>query len=65
VPETTALGAACLAGITSGFWNGIEEVKKRWQYEKVFEPAMKPEKRERLVAGWHKAVSRSRGWIDP
>jgi len=64
VRETTALGAACLAGITAGFWKDIEDVKSNWQRDVVFEPQMKAEEQEKLVALWHKAVGRSRGWAD-
>jgi len=64
IRETTALGAACLAGITTGFWKDIDEVKNRWRSDVVFKPEMEAERRERLVAGWHKAVSRSLNWID-
>jgi len=64
VRETTALGAACLAGITVGFWKDFEDVKSRWQRFAVFEPEMAKEKREKLVLGWHKAVSRSRDWAE-
>ena len=62
VRETTALGAACLAGITVGFWKDLNEVKSRWRQDTVFSPEMDDEKREKLIAGWHKAVERSRGW---
>jgi len=64
VRETTALGAACLAGITTGFWKDMNEVKKRWQCDIVFEPEMDAEKRGKLILGWHKAVGRSRGWAE-
>ena len=64
VRETTALGAAYLAGITAGFWKDTEEVKNRWQRDIVFVPEMAKEKREKLILGWHKAVSRSRGWAE-
>ena len=64
VRETTALGAACLAGITAGFWNSIEDVKTRWQRDIAFSPLMSLEKREKLVNGWHKAVGRSRSWAE-
>ncbi|MDR2543172.1 MAG: glycerol kinase GlpK [Treponema sp.] len=60
VHETTALGAACLAGITVGFWKDQNEVKKRWQRDILFNSAMTGEKRETLISGWHKAVTRSR-----
>ena len=64
VRETTALGAACLAGITSGFWKDLEEVKERWQRDMVFIPKMEASCREKLVAGWQKALSRSRDWAE-
>jgi len=62
VRETTALGAACLAGITVGFWKNSNEVKNRWMKDTVFTPQMDNEKREKLITGWHKAVERSRSW---
>jgi glycerol kinase len=62
VLETTALGAACLAGITVGFWKDKEDVKKRWQRGIVFEPIMENDKRDKLVALWRKAVERSLNW---
>jgi len=64
VRDTTALGAACLAGITVGFWSDLEDVKSRWQRFAVFEPEMDLKKREKLILGWHKAVSRSRDWAE-
>jgi len=64
VRETTALGAACLAGITAGFWKDQADVKDKWRRFAVFEPEMSADKREKLVLGWHKAVSRSRGWAE-
>jgi len=65
IRETTALGAACLAGITVGFWKDNDDVISRWQRYAVFEPEMAAaDKREKLVAGWHKAVSRSRDWAE-
>ena len=62
IRETTALGAACLAGLAAGFWKDLDEVKSRWQSDTIFEPEMDSETRRTLVAGWHKAVGRSRGW---
>jgi len=65
IRETTALGAACLAGITVGFWKDNNDVISRWQRYAVFEPELAAaDKREKLVAGWHKAVSRSRDWAE-
>jgi glycerol kinase len=60
--ETTALGAAYLAGITAGFWKDQEDVKTSWEHDMIFETEMLPEPREKLILGWHKAVERSRGW---
>jgi len=62
VIETTALGAAFLAGIGTGFWSGPEEVAATWRLDRRFEPSMTPRERERLVAGWRRAVERSLGW---
>ena len=62
VIETTALGAAYLAGLAVGYWADKEEVSKNWAVSRKFEPAMDEEKREELLAGWHEAVKRSLGW---
>ena len=62
VIETTALGAAYLAGLAVGYWANKEEVSKNWAVSREFTPAMEDEKREELLAGWHEAVNRSLGW---
>jgi glycerol kinase len=62
IRETTALGAAYLAGITVGFWQGQDEVRTKWQCDMTFSPAMDEARRSELIAGWHKAVGRSRDW---
>jgi len=62
IHETTALGAACLAGLTTGFWKDKNEVKKYWQSDVVFQSKMDTADRDKLITGWHKAVERSRGW---
>ncbi|MDR2942242.1 MAG: glycerol kinase GlpK [Treponema sp.] len=62
VRETTALGAACLAGITVGFWKNQAEVKELWRKQGEFEARMDVEKRNELIGGWHRAVERSRRW---
>jgi len=59
VRETTALGAACLAGLTVGFWKDTAEIKAKWQKDVVFTPKMTNEHRENLIKGWHKAVERT------
>ena len=58
--ETTALGAAYLAGIAEGVWSGAQEVESFWRIERRFEPNMAARKREELLDGWRKAVSRAR-----
>jgi glycerol kinase len=58
--ETTAAGAACLAGLAVGVWNKLEDVAASWQADRVFEPAMKKGKRTALKAGWSEALARSR-----
>ena len=60
--ETTALGAACLAGLAVGVWKDEAELKNSWAVEKKFSPEIDAEKRERLTAGFDRAVERSNGW---
>jgi glycerol kinase len=64
IRETTALGAAYLAGLAAGFWKDLEEVKTKWKEDAAFTPQMDAAKRESLLAGWHKAVGRSRDWAE-
>ncbi|MBR6565593.1 MAG: glycerol kinase, partial [Spirochaetaceae bacterium] len=64
IRETTALGAAYLAGLAVGLWRSRDEIKGLWQQERVFSPAMEADRRQELLAKWHKAVSRSRDWSD-
>jgi glycerol kinase len=60
--ETTAFGAAALAGLAIGFWQSLEEIAATWQLEKCFEPAMDRALAAERRARWHQAVERSRGW---
>ena len=62
IRETTALGAACLAGLAVGVWKSRDEIKKLWSCEREFAPSMPEEKREKLVSGWKRAVGRSLDW---
>jgi glycerol kinase len=62
VTETTALGAAFLAGLAVGAWSGVEEIAATWTLDRRFEPRMPAPERERLLRGWREAVHRSRGW---
>ena len=59
--ETTALGAAYLAGLATGFFKSLGELEQFWRAEKVYEPGMKAERREELYAGWKSAVARCVG----
>lgn len=60
--ETTALGAAYLAGLAVGFWKDKEEIRTNWALAETFQPNMQEEYRETLIAGWEKAVKRSFDW---
>jgi glycerol kinase len=62
VPQTTALGAAYLAGLATGFWESREELAAKWRVARRFEPRMAVAERDRLYARWREAVERSRGW---
>ncbi|HKJ33165.1 MAG TPA: glycerol kinase GlpK [Balneolales bacterium] len=63
VSETTALGAAYLAGLAVGFWKDTDEIKDQWQVEKRFEPKMKASQVEEITRTWHKAIEKSKSWI--
>ena len=60
--ETTAMGAAYLAGLAVGYWKDKEEVRKNWAIDRTFEPQISEAKRTEMVDGWDKAVKRSYGW---
>jgi glycerol kinase len=62
VTETTALGAAYLAGLATGFWKSTEEVAANWREDRRFSPQMPADRREELYAGWQRAVERAKGW---
>ena len=63
VTETTALGAAYLAGLAVGFWDSTEALAQHWRVDKRFEPAMPPSEVAERRAEWHEALSRSKNWI--
>src|SRR5438270_5842715 len=65
VAETTALGAAYLAGLAVGFWKSQTDISRQWQVDKRFKPAMKPAVRSRIATGWERALSRARAWEQP
>ena len=60
--ETTALGAAYLAGLAVGYWDSLEDVRRNWAEDKVFEPIMPADKRDGLLKGWHRAVKCALDW---
>lgn len=62
ITETTALGAAYLAGLAVGYWKNISDIQEQWQVDKQFAPAMDEEKRANLVNGWQRAVKASIAW---
>jgi glycerol kinase len=62
VAETTALGAAYLAGLGVGLWPGLDDVASRWRSDRTFEPQLEEARREELYAGWRRAVERAKGW---
>ncbi len=64
VTETTALGAAYLAGLAVGYWNSTNDVRDNWQIDRRFEPQMSSDERQHRQARWAKAVDRSRAWAD-
>lgn len=63
VTETTALGAAYLAGLAVGFWKSTDELQKKWEVDERFEPKMKSAERERLLDKWNQAVEKSKNWV--
>ncbi|MGD8625347.1 MAG: FGGY-family carbohydrate kinase, partial [Anaerolineae bacterium] len=65
VVETTALGAAYLAGLAVGYWSSAEEVAAQWQVDAEFSPAMGEGRREALYGGWQRAVARAKAWAEP
>jgi glycerol kinase len=65
VTETTALGAACLAGLAVGFWQSREEIAGQWRVDRRFEPMMPRERSEALLATWGRAVNAAKAWATP
>ena len=62
VTETTALGAAYLAGLATGFWESREEIAAQWRAERPFDPSIGADQRAARMAQWARAVARSRDW---
>jgi len=63
--ETTAFGAACLAGLAAGVWASEQEVAALWRHDRTFEPAWPADRREAALARWRRAVDHARAWHDP
>ena len=64
ITETTALGAAYLAGLSTGFWKNIDEISKQWQVDRKFSPAEDREEFKKVIIRWKKAVERSKVWYE-
>lgn len=64
VTETTALGAAYAAGLATGYWKSIDDLKRNWRIARTWTPKMSKEQRAKLYKSWQKAVTRSFGWIE-
>ena len=62
--ETTALGAAYLAGLATGYWEDIDSIRKQWKIDKTFTPQLPPERVKEMLHYWHKAVNAARHWIE-
>jgi len=63
--ESTAQGAAYLAGLAIGYWQDEAEITSLWKADRKFEPSMEESRREELLAGWGKALGRAKGWEKP
>lgn len=64
ISETTALGAAYLAGLAVGFWGDLKEISKQWQVDRKFSPKLSPKEIGSLVRGWHRSVKTAEAWAE-
>ncbi|MBP7731095.1 MAG: glycerol kinase GlpK [Bacteroidales bacterium] len=64
ITETTALGAAYLAGIATGYWNSQDEIKKQWQIDRIFSPSIDKASSEKLTEGWNRAIQTTISWAE-
>jgi glycerol kinase len=64
ITETTALGAAYLAGLATGFWTDVDDIRKQWQPDVKFHPNMPEPERKALLHGWQKAVKAAKAWTE-
>jgi glycerol kinase len=65
VPETTALGAAYLAGLAVGYWTGTDDIVNNWVLDREFQPSMTDQQRTDRCRRWQRAVQRALAWEDP
>jgi len=64
ITETTALGAAYLAGLAVGYWKNLEDISHHWQIDRTFDPGKGQQKQQRFYRNWRKALDRSRNWLN-
>ena len=64
ITETTALGAAYLAGLAVNYWSSINEIKQQWQIDRSFSQEIPENETLGLIKGWHRAVNAARAWAD-
>lgn len=64
ITETTALGAAYLAGLAIGYWKDMNEISGQWQIEKTFDPQMEASQKNDLIKGWERAVKAVTAWSE-
>jgi glycerol kinase len=64
ITETTALGAAYLAGLAVGYWSSMEEIQQQWQVNKIFEPTITEKERMELASGWKRAIKTTQFWAE-
>jgi glycerol kinase len=62
--ETTALGAAYLAGLAVGYWESVDDLQEQWSIDKIFSPEMQKEAVDKLIRNWEKAIGRTKNWIE-
>ena len=60
--ESTALGAACLAGLAVGVFTSTQDIVDQWESDKIFSPQIEESEREKRLAGWRRALDRAKGW---
>ncbi|MFW9994738.1 MAG: glycerol kinase GlpK [Candidatus Odinarchaeota archaeon] len=63
IEETTALGAAFAAGLATGYWKNIEELREKWSVDRRYVPTINDQLREKMITEWHRAVEKAKGWL--